>query len=238
LARAGERTREMTMRSALGATRSRVIRQLLTESVLLAVLGGGAALALAAALLKALPVFWPAVVPRLGAVTLDGTTLLFTAGLSVVTGIVFGLMPALDASRVNLVEALKAAGKAFVPVRQSLRRMLVVAEVVLAFVLLTGAGLMLRTFIHLLQVDSGFRSQGVLTFAISPPRNRYSGDTKVIELMREMEKNISALPGVQAVASVSHLPFDDFPNWYSYYFPEGTPKERQNTVMADHRSVS
>lgn len=238
LARAAERTREMTMRSALGARRSRIIRQLLTESILLALLGGLGGLGLAFLLLKALPVLWPGVVPRLDAIRLNGPTLLFTAGVSVLTGLVFGLVPALDSSRVNLLESLKEVGKTFVPGRQRLRRLLVLAEVTLAFVLLMGAGLMLRTFVQLLRVDPGFHSSGVLTFAISPPGSRYQDDTKIIALLRQMEKDISALPGVEAVGSTSHLPFDDYGNWYSYYFPEGTPKDQQKTTMADHRSIS
>jgi predicted permease len=238
LARAGERAREMTMRRALGATRSRVIRQLLTESVLLALLGGSAGLAVAAVLLKLLPWFWPGVVPRLSAVAMDRPTLLFTLILSALTGLIFGLTPAVEGSKVNLVESLKEAGRNFAPGRQRLRRLLILAEVTLAFVLLTGAGLMLRTFVHLLQVDPGFQSHDVLSFAISPPGSRYPDDSKVIPLLTELEKDLSVLPGVQAVGSISHLPFDDYPNWYSYYFPEGTPKDQQNTLMADHRSVS
>jgi predicted permease len=238
LARAAERTREMTMRSALGARRSRIIRQLLTESVLLAVLGGLAGLGLAFLLLKALPVLWPGVVPRLDAIRLNGPTLLFTTGVSLLTGLIFGLAPALDSSRVNLLDSLKEVGKTFVPGRQRLRRLLVLAEVTLAFVLLTGAGLMLRTFVQLLRVDPGFHSSGVLTFAISPPGSRYPDDVKRIALLKQMEQDFSALPGVEAVGSTSHLPFDDYGNWYSYYFPEGTPKDQQKTTMADHRSIT
>jgi predicted permease len=238
LALSSERTREMTMRCALGATRSRIIRQLLTESILLAALGGAAGITLAALLLKALSMLWPDVVPRLNAANLNAPTLLFTAGLSLFTGIVFGLTPALGTSKVRLLESLKEAGKNFAPGRQKLRRLLVLAEVSVAFILLTGAGLMLRTLTHLLRVDPGFRSQNVISFAISLPGRRYPDDVKRIEFLRRLEKELSALPGVQSAGSISHLPFDDFPNWYSYYFPEGTPKEQQNTVMADHRSVS
>ena len=238
LALSSDRTREMTMRSALGATRSRIIRQLLTESIVLAALGGAAGIALAALLLKVLPILWPAVVPRLHAANLNGPTLFFTAALSVLTGLIFGVAPALGASKVRLLESLKEAGKNFAPGRQKLRRLLVLAEVSLAFVLLTGAGLMLRTLTHLLRVDPGFRSQNVITFAISLPGRRYPDDIRRIDFLRQLEKDLSALPGVQSVGSISHLPFDDFPNWYSYYFPEGTPKEKQSSVMADHRSVS
>jgi putative ABC transport system permease protein len=206
--------------------------------VLLAGLGGAAGLVLAHLLLKALPRLWPGVVPRLGAAAINDATLLFTGGLCILTGLTFGLAPALAASKVNLVESLKEAGKNFFPGRQNSRRFLVLTEVTLAFVLLTGAGLMLRTFVHLLQVDPGFKSQNVLSFAISLPLNRYPDDLKRIEFLRQLESDLAALPGVQAVGSVSHLPFDDFPNWYSYYFPEGTAKGQQNTQMADHRSIS
>jgi predicted permease len=238
LALSSDRTREITMRCALGATRLRIIRQLLTESITLGALGGAAGIARAALLLKLLPLLWPDVVPRLQGATLNGPTLLFTLALSVLTGVIFGLTPALGASKVRLIESLKEVGKNFAPGRQRLRRLLVLAEVSVAFVLLTGAGLMLRTLTHLLRVDPGFRSQGVITFAISLPGNRYPDDVKRIEFLRRLEKDLCGLPGVEAAGSISHLPFDDFPNWYSYYFPEGTPKEQQNTVMADHRSVS
>ena len=238
LALTNERAREMTMRCALGASRSRIVRQLLTESLVLAVLGAAVGLGFAALILQIIPRLWPNVVPRLHAASLNTPTLLFTMSVCVIAGMMFGLAPAVGASRVRLLESLKEAGKAIVPGRQRLRRLFVLSEVTLAFVLLTGAGLMLRTFLRLLRVDPGFRPQNVLTLAVTLPRTRYPDDGKRVEFLRRLEQDLSALPGVQAVGSISHLPFDDFPNWYSYYFPEGTPKDRQNTEMADHRSVS
>jgi predicted permease len=237
LTRASERVREMTMRSALGATRARIVRQLLTEGVLLAFLGGAVGMIVAEVLLKALSI-WPAAVPRINSAELNLPVLIFTSALCVITGLGCGLAPALGVSKVNLIDALKDTGKGGGAARQKFRRLLVSSEMILAFVLLMGAGLMVRTFVQLLHVDPGFSSRQVLTFAISLPDGRYPDDVKRVEFLRRLETDLSALPGVQAAGSVSHLPLDDFPNWYSYYWPEGAGKEQQTTWMADHRSVS
>jgi len=238
LAFANERVREITMRAALGATRSRILRQLLTENLLLAMMGGLAGLGLAAMLLKTLPLLSPGAVPRLSEVTINIPTLLFAAGLCLVTGVIFGLAPALEASKVDMVSSLKSVGKNLMPSRRRLRRLLVLAEVTFAFILLNGAGLMLRTFVHLLRVDPGFEPNGVLTFTISLPGSRYSDDGKVTGFFRQLEKDLSVLPGVQAAGSTSHVPLDEFSNWYNYYYPEGASEDQQKTQMADLRCIS
>jgi len=235
---ASERSREIAMRVALGATRARILRQLLTESILLALLGGAAGLVLAAFLLKLLPRQWPHAVPRLAAIGLDLRTLLFTMGLCYLTGLIFGIVPAFGALNENLVGSLKGKERTFVPGRNSVRRLLVLVEVTFAFVLLTGAGLMLRTFVHLLNVDPGFRSNGVLGFTISLPGNRYLGDGKVIAFFDELEKRLSQIPGVQSAGSTSHIPLDDVSNWWSFFYPEGVPANQQQTQMADYQCVS
>lgn len=235
---ATERSREMTMRAALGATRVRMVRQLLTESVLLALLGGSAGLGLAALLIKILPLLWPDAVPRLAAIGFNIPTLLFTVGICFLTGIIFGLVPAFGASKVNLVNSLKDAGKNFVSGRGSVRRLLVLIEVTFAFVLLTGAGLMLRTFVQLIRVDPGFRPDRVLAFTVSLPGNRYRGDVKVTTFFDQLEKQLAQIPGVQSAAATSHVPLDEFSNWWSYYYPEGAAADQQQTQMADHRCVS
>ena len=116
--------------------------------------------------------------------------------------------------------------------------LLVVCEVAFGFVLLIGAGLMIRTFMGVLRVDPGFDSSHVLTFQLSLPGVRYATPEKAVTFFWQLQKNLSALPGVQSVGAVSHLPLaDDAANWYSYYWPEGTPKQDQNTVMADYRGI-
>ena len=237
LARASERTREMTMRRALGASRLRLMRQLITESVMLAFLGGVAGLAVAWLLLRSMPAVWPDAAPRLNTIGLDLRTLTFTSALCILTGLLFGMAPALGVSRVHLLDMLKG-GKTAGPGSSKFRRLLVLSEVSLAFTLLIGAGLMLRTFGQLLKVDPGFNSSNVLTFAVSLPASRYPDDTRRTEFLRRLEHDLAALPGVQNAGAVSHVPFDDFPNWYSYYWPEGATREQESTLMADHRSVS
>ncbi len=238
LARASERTREMTMRRALGASRSRIVRQLLTESLLLSFLGGAAGIGVAYFLLRTLPALWPNALPRLNTVGLDLRTLVFTFALCLLTGVLFGLAPAVGSASINLLDALKDSARIAGSAKVRLRRLLILSEVALAFMLLIGAGLMIRTFVGLVKVDPGFNSANVLTFAVSLPEARYRDDVKRNEFLRQLEKDLSALPGVKSVGAVSHIPFDDFPNWYSYYWPEGASKEQQTTLMADHRSVS
>jgi predicted permease len=238
LAFANERTREITMRAALGATRVRILRQLLTESLLLASLGGVLGLGLAVLLLKTLPLLAPTSILRLSSVAINIPTLLFAAGLCLGAGVIFGLAPALGASNVDLVTSLKKVGKNLMSGRGRLRRVLILAEVTFAFILLIGAGLMLRTLAHLLLVDPGFESSGVLTFTISLPGNRYGDDSKVTGFFRQLEKDLSVLPGVQGAGSTSHVPLDEFSNWYNYYYPEGASEDQQKTQMADFRCIS
>jgi predicted permease len=237
LARASERTREMTMRRALGASLARMMRQMITESVMLAFLGGAAGLGVAWLLLKSIPALWPDAAPRLHTIGLDPRTLAFTSALCILTGLLFGMAPALGISRLHLVDALRG-GKTAAPGRSRFRRLLVLGEVGLAFMLLIGAGLMIRTFVRLLQVDPGFNAANTLTFAVTLPGGRYHDDAKRNEFLRLLEHDLATIPGVESVGAVSHIPFDDFPNWYSYFWPVGADKEQQSTWMADHRSVS
>jgi putative ABC transport system permease protein len=238
LALASERQREITLRTAMGAPRGRVVRQLLTESVLLACLGGAAALAVGWGALKLLLVMRPVELERLGAIELDWTALAFTFGVSVVAGVFFGLAPALGAAKINLVETLKKGGRTLAVGRQRSRSILVGCEVALGFVLMIGAGLMMRTFAALLRSDPGFDARNVLTFRLSLASDKYYKPGAAVNFFRALQKNLSALPGVESAGLTSHLPFDDsLPNWYSYYWREGAPKQEQNTVMADHRSI-
>jgi putative ABC transport system permease protein len=207
LARATVREKEMAVRVALGADHWRLVRQALTESVLLA-LGGGA--------LGILLAFWGTgvitsiganVIPQLAGVQLDWRVLTFTAAISVATWLLFGLVPALQASSVALHQTLKEGGRTHSVAHGNLRKFLAVTEMALALVLLAGAGLLLRTFSKLSAVDPGFRTDHVLTMEIGLPSAKYpAGTAKPAIFYRELLAKISALPGVESAAAVSILP--------------------------------
>jgi predicted permease len=238
LARAGSRRQETALRTALGADRGRVVRQLLTENIFLGVLGGVAALAIGWAGLRGILSLQPDGIYRLIAVKLDGRVLLFTLALSILTGILFGLAPALSVVRLDLVEILKESGKSTTTGKPWLRQLLIVSEVALGCIVLVGTGLMIRTFSSLLRVDPGFRPQNVVTFQLSFPWTHYDKPESVTNFLKELRTRVLAIPGTQSVSGISHLPFDEgLGNWYSYYWPEGAPIQQQNTVMADHRST-
>jgi predicted permease len=234
---ANERTAEITVRSALGASRARIILQLLTEGLLLACMGGVAGLAFAWILMKWLLAAWPDAAPRINTADIGLATLVFTLGISLLTGLVMGLAPALGLARMNVVESLRETGRARGIGRRGLRKLLVLVEVTLACLLLIGAGLMVRTFVRLLGVDPGFSSSQVMTFKITLPA-RYPTDEVRINLLRQMEQKLAVIPGVQSVGLTSHLPFDDFSNWLGSYWPEGASDEQKESMLADHRSVS
>jgi predicted permease len=238
LSRSGTRRRETALRAALGAGQSRVIRQLLTESILLGCLGGAAALGIGWAALKWMLSLQPDGISSLITARLDGSVLGFTLALSVITGILFGLVPAFAAARENLIHVLKEGGKGTTAGKHYLRKILVISEVSLGFMLLVGTGLMVRTFTSLLRVDPGFQPENVLTFQLTFPDSRYGDPQSVSRLLNQLRTNLAAMPGTQSVGGVSHLPLDPgLPNWYSYYWPDGAPIQQQNTVMADHRST-
>src|SRR5205814_983899 len=182
---------------------------------------------------------WPTAVSRMNTVGLDFTTLIFTFGLSLVTGTLFGLAPALAVSKVNLADALKAMGKTKGLGRRGLRRGLVLSEVMLACVLLIGSGLMVRTFIQLLQVDPGFVPGSAMTFKVTLPASRYPNDQARVSFLRQLEKDLATVPSIQSVGLTSHLPFDDFPEWIGSYWPENpTVEQQQGALLADQRAIS
>jgi putative ABC transport system permease protein len=236
---ANGRIPEVTVRSAVGAPRSRIIRQLLTESVLLAGIAGVLGFGLAWILVQWLLIVWPSAVPPIRTVTLDFTCLAFTFGLSLVTGIVFGLAPAISVSKINLSDALKEMTRTKGTGRQALRKALVLSEVTFACVLLIGSGLMIRTFVRLVRVDPGFASDSALTFKINLPPSRYPKDAERMRFLHQLEQNLGAVPGVKSVALTSHVPFDDFPEWIGSYWPENpTAEQQQGALLADQRAVS
>src|SRR5258708_5350600 len=197
---AGEASREgeIAIRSSLGASASRVLRQLLTESVLLGLLGGALGVLLAVWGLKALTALHPANLPRLDEVHLDPRVLAFTAALSILTGLLFGIVPALRASRPNLTEMLKDGGRGGSTGRAHHRfhNALVVAEVAVAVVLLAGASLMIRSFQRLESVNPGFDSNGVLVVRVVLPMSPGKPDGRGTNFFRELLERLHSIPGV------------------------------------------
>jgi putative ABC transport system permease protein len=213
LARSARRSKEIALRAALGAGRARIIRQLLTDSVLLALLaliGGVIGLLVAWWVVSWLGVIGPDTIPRLREVTIDGRVLAFTCVATFLTGIASGLLPALQASRPDLNEALKEGSRGATASAGSgrLRSLLVVSEIAMAVLLLVGTGLLLKSFWLLRNVDPGFREEHVLTAAVSLNRDKYmqSGERPALFFRQAIER-IRALPGVQSVGAISHLPF-------------------------------
>jgi putative ABC transport system permease protein len=211
LARSTARRKEMVIRAALGASRRRVVQQLLTESLLLALAGGACGLMLALwgvdALVAAIPAAQLGKMPYLRDLSLNPEVLLFAFALSLVTGVLFGLTPALSASRADLQEAMKDGGRTSSgrgPRR--LRDLLVVSEVALALVLLVGAGLLLKSLAVMLRVDPGFDTRNLLTMRVALPPARYADDERAASFYAELLRRVSALPGVRGVAETSNLP--------------------------------
>ena len=209
LARATARGHEIAVRAALGARRSRIIQQLLTESLLIAVTGGVLGVLLALWGTKVLLALAPTNLPRLGTVHLDLKILLLSIGVSLVCGVLFGFAPALTASKTNLVSSLKESDRTDSPnpSRQWLRRTFVVAEVALALMLLISAGLLVRSFTKVLDVQPGFDPHNVLTLRLSLPGAQYNNATKVDTFYNDVLARVSALPGVTHAGAAFQTPF-------------------------------
>ncbi|HEX8137727.1 MAG TPA: ABC transporter permease [Pyrinomonadaceae bacterium] len=208
LARAAARQKEIAIRSALGANRARIIRQLLTESVLLSVIGGLLGLLLALWGLDLMVAVMPADLPRVKEIGLDARVLSFTLLVSVMTGLVFGLAPALQASRQDLNESLKEGGRGSSEGirRNRLRSLLVVSQVALSLVLLTGAGLLIRSFKQLHELNPGFDPYRVLTAGVALPDAKYHEDERMVAFFQQALQQASSVPGVEAVGAVYPLP--------------------------------
>jgi putative ABC transport system permease protein len=234
LARSQRRLGEMAVRTALGADRRRLVRQLLTESALLHLLGGVFGALLAAAGVTALVHASPPNVPRLSSVTVDARVLAVTFAVSMLTGIVFGLVPALRGSGQEMRAALAAAGAGAVGRRRSLAGLLVVGDLALALVLLIGAGLMLQSLYRLMAVDPGFDSRRLLAAEISASGPRYREDGKVLAFYQQALERVRALPGVEAAAVTSQLPLGG--NFDSYGITlEDNPRAGEGDMPAAQR---
>ena len=207
LARAAARGSEMAVRAALGAHRTRLVRQLLTESVLLSLVGAAAGLLLAVWGVDLLTKLQPQGIPRLDNVRVDGPVVLLTIATAIVTGVLFGLAPAFSATR-GLADALKDSGRGAVGPRggRRVRAVLVVAELALAVMLLAGAGLLLRSFMKLQAVDPGFKVEQALTFDLTLPDPRYEEDARRVAFFDALMPRLRGLPGVEAVSAVMGLP--------------------------------
>ena len=207
LGRAVAREKELAIRAAMGAGRIRLLRQLLTESLVLAVLGGIAGVMLAVWGVDALLALSPADLPRLDEVSIDARVLVFTLVVSASTGVLFGLIPAFRASRVKLTNTLKEGSRSVIGGgSHRLRRAIVVAEIALSLVLLVGAGLLMRSFSRLTRVDPGFDSQNLLTVKVQVPRTKYKDGAAVSSFFQQLLEKIQALPGVESAGAVSQLP--------------------------------
>lgn len=214
LARATTRQKEVAIRAALGASRWRVIRQMLTESLLLACCGGALGLVLALWVTDLLGALSLASmfggISHLAQVGIDFRVLIFTLLVSLVTGLLFGLAPAFQCSRTNLSESLKEGWKGSSFHRGALRHRLLVTEVALTVVLLAGAGLLVRSFLNLRQIRPGFQPENLLTLRVSLPRPRYQERLQRMQFYRRVLQRISSLPGVESVGAINHLPLTDF----------------------------
>jgi putative ABC transport system permease protein len=204
LVRASSRRREMSVRVALGASRWRIVRQLLTESIFLASIGAVFGVLLANWGTSFIAYQLPDGIPRLNEAHVDARVMIFTLGISIITGVLFGLAPSLQASRLNLTESLKEGDRSSSGNRQRLRSVLVVCEVALTLTLLVGAGLLIQSFRRVLQVDPGFQSQNLLTMqvSISNPDGR-----QIATFFQQLQENVRRLPGVKSVAVSNGLPF-------------------------------
>jgi putative ABC transport system permease protein len=222
LARATTRVREVAVRAALGASRLRVIRQLLTESVLLALLGGIAGVLLAAWCIPALLAMSPPDIREFSGIGVNRDVLVFSIVVSVISGILFGLAPALQSSRSNLNDALKESGRGATSGRGRTRSALVVAEVGLSLILLIGSGLLVKSFVRLLRVDPGFDTSHLLVFNVGLPTS--SAPAQQDDFYRKVVERLQALPGVQSASAVSRVPLSGGNSNRSFSLP-GSDKE-------------
>ncbi len=239
LAQASGRLTEVSLRAALGAQPRRVMRQLLTESVLLSCIGGAAGEVLSFGILRVLALLQPAGIARNTSITLSLPALCFAVLCSILCGVLFGVSPALIAREANLASLLRQTSRSSTESKQTFRKFLVAGEVALTFIILTCSLLLMVTFRHIMQVNPGFDPANTLTFRVSLLGRRYSSDEVNREFLVELQRRLSTMPNVTEAGFVSHLPFDDsLPNWYDYAWRDRAPKNEQNTLMADHRAAS
>ena len=233
LARAANRQREIAIRMALGARRGRVIRQLLTESVLLALCACALGMLLGAWGMNGLKAILPETMPRLDEARMDSWVLAFSLGVAVVTGLLFGLAPALQAARAKLNETLKESGQSATSGRARLRGALVVAEVALSLALLIGAGLMMKSFLRLQQAALGFDPEKVLSFQLSLPEPAYAEAQKRVAFFQQLTERLKSLPGVEAAGGSSLLPLGSGPSTTGFTVEDQSPPASGQPPVTD-----
>lgn len=237
LARSGARAREIAIRSALGAGRGRIVRQLLTESLVLALAGAAAGLAMAYGGVRFLVAISPARVPRIAEAGLDGPVLAFALAVGVASSFVFGLVPALRTARPDLQGMLKEGGRSLGSRRDWVRTGLMVTEVALALVLLVGAGLLIRSALRLQQVAVGFDPAGVLTAQLSLPRGDYPKSSRLVQVLRRVVDEAGAVAGAESAALTSIVPLSRY-NTSSSLEIEGKPLSGEEQIEGNTRQVS
>jgi putative ABC transport system permease protein len=239
LVRSTARQKEIGIRTALGAGRSRVARQLLTESTLLALGGGAIGVVLAVWGVRIIRAVSPANIPRLDEVRLDPAILLFALLLSIVTGLVFGIAPALAAARTNVHESLKASHHVWLDFsRHRLRSALVCTEVAVSLLLLIGAGLLLKNFAKLLRVDPGFDAKNVLTMEVLLPSVRYGEPEQRTTFLNEVLANVRAVPGVERAGATTNLPLSQTNMAYGFFVQGRTDTNLEKSLPANFRAVT
>jgi putative ABC transport system permease protein len=236
LGRASARRQEMAVRVALGASPPRIVRQLLTESLMLAVAGGGLGLMLAKWGIRALVVLGAAGIPRAAEIHLDGKVLAFALVISCAVGILFGLAPVRQSYREEPALSLQSGPRAGIA-GSGFRNCLVISEIALSLTLLVGAGLLFRSFLKLQQVRPGFNIDRLLTFRISPAGAGYDDDDRLVAFYGQLLDRFNAIPGVQAAGAVNTLPLDKGP-FYGYFVEANPPFTPQNQRGANFRVVS
>jgi putative ABC transport system permease protein len=240
LARAAGRQKEIATRTALGASRWRIVRQLLTESVLLSLVGGVVGLLLAKWGMDLLLTLTPQDLPRMNNVSLDGRVLVFTATITLLTGGIFGLVPALQASKPNLTETMKDAGRGSTEGgrRQLIRSTLVVLEVASALVLLVGAGLMIKSFWRLQKVDPGFNPDNALTVSVALPKQKYPEEKQQVAFFQQLIERAAALPGVQSAGAAHVVPLSSNDFVLAFEIDGRPPLQPGATQSTNYYSVS
>jgi predicted permease len=238
LARAAQREEEILLRTALGASRRQLTLQLLTESLVLATVGGLGGLALGVLGLEPLIALAPGSLPRPEAIAADPLVLLLAFGTSLVCGILFGLAPVAATRRREVATALRSTSRAVGGSGQRGRNLLVVVELALAFVLSVGATLCFHTLKRLERVDMGFETEGVLTMELTLPRQRYGTGVELGNFTRELERRLQGIGGVVAAGAINQLPLSDLPNWSSPYRLRSAEKSEGETNEADGRVVT
>jgi len=237
LSRAVSRQREIAVRTAVGASAGRIVRQLLTESVLLAVCGGALGVLLAMAGVHWIQVLGPKSVPRVGEIGIRADALVLTLSISVISGILFGLAPALRVTRIDLQSILKDASRGSSGRGNKLRELLVISELALSLMLLIAAGLLVRSFAKLQKVQPGFNPANVLTLELTMAGDQYKDPQRVRDVYRQLWNRLEHLPGVSAAGGVSSLPLSEMFAWGPITVEGRVPPPGEKFINADERLV-